>query len=151
MHFGGGYAVACGLVPDVKPARKGDRTPLSIYAEIEARRFSRTELREFLSIGFPRMAAFAAEMSRGTVAGIVPQDPAMDLVARFYVLLNEREKNRWDAYFIADGSMKCRAKSVALSVQGLYDWKDSTMEDLGRAFAVSFQRNTVDALEAHGQ
>jgi hypothetical protein len=107
---------------------------MGLYAEIEARRFSRSELHEFLSVWFPRTAAFAV-MRGGSLSAVVPQDPAMDLVGTFYIRLELWERERWDAFFTGDGTMRERAKGVDLSVQGLYDWKDVLMERLGRKFA----------------
>ena len=105
------------------------RSPKSYYAEIEARRFSLSELHEFLSVWFPRTAAFAV-MRGGSLSAVVPQDKAMDAVGQFFVKLNLDDKARWDAYFTGDGTMWARAKSVGMSQRGLYKWKDALMETL---------------------
>lgn len=107
------------------------RSPLGYYAELEAKRFTRSELHEFLTIWFPRTAAFAV-MRGGGLSGVVPQDRAMDIVGQFYVRLTNSEKARWDAYFSGDGPMRVRAMAVGLSKKGLWDWKNSLMEKLGR-------------------
>lgn len=117
--------------------KRQERTPLGFYAEIEARRFSRSELREFLTIWFPRTAAFAV-MRGGSVSAAVPQDQAMDVVGTFYVRLSIEDKARWDSFFNGQGTMFERAIKVGLTKRGLYDWKDRAMEDLGAAFAKKF-------------
>ncbi len=105
------------------------RSPKSYYAEIEARRFTLSELHEFLSVWFPRTAAFAV-MRGGTLSAVVPQDKAMDAVGQFFVKLSLDDKARWDAYFAGDGTLRDRAKAVGLSKKGLWDWKNATMEKL---------------------
>ena len=110
-----------------------ERTPLGLYAEIEAKRFSRSELYEFLSVWFPRTAAFAV-MRGGTLSAVVPQDPAMDLVGTFYVRLEQWEKDRWSMFFTGEGTMRQRANSVGLHVASFYEWKDGAMERLGQQF-----------------
>jgi hypothetical protein len=74
------------------------RSPKAYYAELEARRFSLSELHEFLSVWFPRTAAFAV-MRGGSLSAVVPQDKAMDCVGQFFVKLSLDDKARWDAYF----------------------------------------------------
>lgn len=117
--------------------KRQERTPLGFYAEIEARRFSRSELHEFLTIWFPRTAAFAV-MRGGSVSAAVIQDERMDLVGTYYVRLSIVDKKRWDAFFNGDGSMFERAIKVGLTKRGLYDWRDRTMEDLGQEFDKAF-------------
>lgn len=104
------------------------RTAKSYYAELEAKRFSLSELHEFLAVWFPRTAAFA--VMRGGFGGFIPQDKAMDIVGQFFVRLSLDEKARWDAYFTGNGSMRERAMGVGLSSRGLYRWKDALMEKL---------------------
>lgn len=110
-----------------------ERSPLGYYAELEAKRFTRSELHEFLTIWFPRTAAFAV-MRGGTLAAVVAQDRAMDIVGQFYVKLPQADKARWDAYFSGDGPIRSRAMSVGLSKKGLWDWKNALMEKLGQEF-----------------
>jgi hypothetical protein len=107
------------------------RSPKSYYAEMEARRFTLSELHEFLSVWFPRTAAFAV-MRGGSLSAVVPQDPAMDCVGQFFVKLSLDDKARWDAYFSGDGSLAARAKSVGMNLRALYRWKDATMEKLAQ-------------------
>jgi hypothetical protein len=120
------------------------RTPLGYYAELEAKRFSRSELHEFLTIWFPRTAAFAVMRGGGLGAGVT-QDARMDLVGTFYVRLELKDKKRWDSFFNGDGNMFERAIKVGLTKAGLYDWKDRTMEDLGREFDEAFPADTSNA------
>jgi hypothetical protein len=108
------------------------RSPKSYYAEIEARRFTLSELHEFLSVWFPRTAAFAV-MRGGSLSAVVPQDPAMDAVGQFFVRLSLDDKARWDAYFTGEGNMHAKARSVGMSSRTLYRWKDATMEKLAEA------------------
>jgi len=105
------------------------RSPKSYYAELEAKRFSLSELHEFLAVWFPRTAAFAV-MRGGGFGGFIPQDKAMDVVGQFFVRLSLDDKARWDAYFTGDGTMRQRAKSVGMSSGALYRWKDALMEKL---------------------
>lgn len=109
------------------------RSPLGYYAELEAKRFTRSELNEFLRIWFPRTAAFAV-MRGGGLSAVVGPDKAMDVVGQFYVKLSNSEKARWDAYFSGDGPMRLRAMRVGLSKKGLWDWKNALMEKLGQEF-----------------
>jgi hypothetical protein len=117
--------------------KREQRSPLSFYAELEAKRFSHSELHEFLSVWFPRTAAFAV-MRGGTLSAVVPQDPQMDLVGTFYIRLSIEDKGRWDAFFTGSGTMIERAGSVGLTKTGLYDWKDRLMELLADAFQAEF-------------
>ena len=110
-----------------------ERTPLGYYAELEAKRFTRSELHEFLTIWFPRTAAFAV-MRGGSVSAAVTQDRAMDVVGTFYVKLPVSEKARWDAWFGDDDTLRVRAMRVGLSKSGLRRWKDELMERLGQEF-----------------
>ncbi len=105
-----------------------ERTPKGYYAEIEAKRFSVSDLYEILSVWFPRTAAHVA--TRGGFAHVVPQDPVMDIVGQFYIKLSQDEKDRWDAVFVDHGSMAVRAESVGMSPRSLYRWKDALMEKL---------------------
>jgi hypothetical protein len=105
------------------------RSNKSYYAEIEARRFSNSELHELLSVWFPRTAAFAV-MRGGTLSHVVPDDPVMDIVGQFFVKLSPDDKARWNAFFAGMGPLRTRAMAVGLSHQGLRDWKDSLMEKL---------------------
>jgi hypothetical protein len=117
--------------------KREQRSPLSFYAELEARRFSHSELHEFLSVWFPRTAAFAV-MRGGSLSAVVPQDPQMDLVGTFYIRLSIDDKDKWNAFFTGSGSMVDRAKAVGLSKRGLYDWKDDLMEVLATKFQEAF-------------
>jgi hypothetical protein len=105
------------------------RSPKSYYAEIEARRFSHSELHEFLTVWFPRMSAFVV-MRGGTLSSVVPEDRAMDIVGQFFVRLCLDDKERWNAFFIGTGNMAARAGSVNMSTRSLYRWKDCLMEKL---------------------
>jgi hypothetical protein len=121
----------------MKPPRlKGDRTPLGIYAEIEAKRFMRDRDSHANRLWFKPYAAFAVEISNGTVsAAPIEADPAMDVVAKFYNALDEEDHRRWTAQFGVDGTYRERAASVDLKPSGLHKWKDNLMEQLGRRFA----------------
>jgi hypothetical protein len=114
-----------------------ERSPLSYYAELEARRFSHSELHEFLSVWFPRTAAFAV-MRGGSLSAVVPQDPQMDLVGTFYIRLSLEDKSRWDAFFNGNGTMTERAAGVGLRRRAFYYWKDDLMELLAKEFQTKF-------------
>jgi len=110
--------------------KRKPRTPLGLYAELEAERFSRSEFHELIAIWFPRTAAFAT-MRGGSVRALIPDDPQMDAVGAFYVQLSYVGKRRWDAYFNGEGTYRERALSVGVSKSTLFDWKDALMEKLG--------------------
>jgi hypothetical protein len=104
------------------------RSPKSYYAELEAVRFSRSELYEILAIWFPRTAAFA--VMRGGFSSVVPQDKAMDIVGQFFVRLTPENKERWNAFFTGSGTLRERAMTVGMGRTALWEWKNGRMEEL---------------------
>jgi hypothetical protein len=54
------------------------------YADNEARRYVRSQLAEAQRLGYPKMAAFAKDIARGTVSlAPTPEDDVLDQVGRF--------------------------------------------------------------------
>lgn len=54
------------------------------YADGELRRFVNSQVAEFRRIGYPRMAAFAKDIARGTISlAPTPEDEGMEWVGRF--------------------------------------------------------------------
>jgi hypothetical protein len=64
------------------------------FADMEARRFVQSQLAEARKLGYPRMAAFAKDIARGTISlAPTPEDESLDRVGRFYwTFCNEIER-----------------------------------------------------------
>lgn len=93
-----------------------------MLAAAELRRFLFSQYKEIMRLSYPRMAAFAKEMSRGGIAMPTPTeaDDVLESVARFYYSLRQIDQTILEgAYLPGGGTQKQQAKRASMSVKRL--------------------------------
>jgi len=94
--------------------------PELYMAGLQASRYVQSQWAEARRLGYPRLAAFAKEVSRGTVTlPPTPEDPALEQVGRFYWrLCKDIERSVLDkAYGDGGGTPYQHAKSLGMSLR----------------------------------
>lgn len=107
-----------------------------LYAKTELRRFLRAQYDEVMSGGYPRRAAFAADIARGDI-GLPPpaeDDPVMSLVARWYYELRQVDREALASHFVpGGGTERQQARRLNLSKYRLRERVDALIRKLARA------------------
>ena len=86
-----------------------------IIADVELRRFIREQYSNHL--GYPKMAAFARNVSRGTVSlPPIQDDPVMNCVGAFYMSLKPIERRALTEYYLVGHSLRKCSRALSQSV-----------------------------------
>lgn len=99
-------------------------------ADMELSRFVRAQVTEYERLGYPKQAAFAKLVSRGTHQALTPDDPVLDAVGRwFWGNGDVRRRVIVDRYASPDTDHQ-KATRVSMSVRRMYVEYDRLLSEL---------------------
>jgi hypothetical protein len=100
-------------------------------ADIEARRYVRSQVAEAERLGYPKMTTFAKDIARGTVSlAATPEDEVLDKVGRFLWTLNEIKRRVIFSHYGEDAPAKIKAYRLGMTTHRFAYLKTSVLRGL---------------------
>jgi hypothetical protein len=101
------------------------------YADNEARRYVRSQLAEAQRLGYPKMAAFAKDIARGTVSlAPTPEDADLEKVGGFVWRLGDVERRVFVSNYGEDYTLYIKAKRLGMTIHRFRRIMDRTLTTL---------------------
>jgi hypothetical protein len=99
------------------------------YADNEARRYVRSQLAEARKLGYPKMAAFAKDIARGTVSlAPTPEDEVLERVGRFlWQFCGDIERRLLASDYGEDYTTHIKAQRLGMSVHRFHRVKERVL------------------------